>query len=184
MAEHVIWIVIVVILAIGVLAFGSGLLSKANIIGDETETILDFGMNDLSGKNLYVACRDWLNSPNRYDAKAILDYYKIPEQAKPFGTYAQLQYCNGDTNSLRVEALTVVNSGGTNVDHTNGNVRNCITVCTNIVNCHDTIMNKHPSFSETQSISCMNKRIYRTSTNALVAKNCGDSDPTPKFSCP
>ena len=165
MAENVIWIVIVIILAIAVLAFGGGLLGRAQTGAKETETIQKVVTDVLGGKGLYSSCKDWLAATNRYDVEAILSYYKVPDRAEPFGNKGNLHFCsskepnvvrpNEPPFGMKNEALKAKNAGKTNIpvgdtSYTGDwdDTQRCITTCTAIVNCYETIERKNPGQSD------------------------------------
>jgi len=163
MAENIIWILIVVILAIAVLAFGIGLLGNAK--GGATTTV-DLGneVADSLGGNLQASCRDWLGASNMYNAEDVLDHYKIPGRAEPYGTNANLDSCSV---KMKEEALTVINAGKTDKMAADGpGVTACITACTSVKNCYDTIVRKNPGQGDSD---------YATKLDAVIAGTHGSS---------
>ena len=175
MAEQVVWVVVGVILAIAVLGFGIYLVTMTQEKMPEPKAP--------EVNNLYSACRDWLTAGNRYNAVNILDQYKLPEVAEPFGQnqYGKLQFCS---ETLMEEALTAKIAGQTNVAISGPGVVGCISACSNVKACHDTILNKHPSFTEDQVITCLTNHLLRVQTGDIRPDECGDSNPIAKYSCP
>jgi len=189
MAEgNVIWILIIVVLAIAVLAFTLGILGTSQKGIGATGPTQTANIDLLSGQNLYASCNDWLNSPNRYDAKKIVDTYKVPLRTEPFGTYGSLNKCSGTgQGEMYGEALAAITAGETNIDLSRGKgdgTAACLEICDFVVKCHDTIMQKHSSFDESQASSCLNKHVLsvpagsRLTATGWKLSECGDGEGT------